>query len=621
MAKFAVGQPLDSDFFLCHHEFGRATALCGIPLHGAGDSDARACALCRAAKGARHACDFCAFLYCARCVDAGGGRPLCCACRALLSERRHFTPDSHAALAGLLAWRKSQNLDLEAGASAVAFFISNLRGSASGHGLALSVLAQFHGAICVYFDERTIVPIAIALSDHLKNCGCWQGVGIDLYCTLAARFPRALVDSALLTPEFARRELLPASAAVAPAARLMFIMASHRRWRPDTDEVLQVLQRRTPRAQCFLLGALAHYVGVPDALRLPATVNAEHAIARADLFAPVVLGFLREREAPLSAVYFASCLAYHWSLTEGALLLLRENVSPSQLQALIDRFRPTAADSPGSQIAILLFATLLHLWRRFARDPEYGQALYAVIPNIVVPICGADEAWPFSERSYLSVMETIALDCVQAICAVPGRAGIFENARFAALVTRRRNERAAAARRRVAEHERLYSREMERLEALAQEMERVRAAGAGNESGPSKRPGEAATVVRQAKEELAERERRLAELGHRQADAEARRAELEAQVARVSAAIAGKDAEIARLAADEEDGVRRVAELEGELALAQGEFTRKSETAAVRWRAAADRVLSRAGADADLNAIFAVDVSDSAAQGQIGQKD
>jgi hypothetical protein len=197
------------------------------------------------------------------------------------------------------------------------------------------------------------------------------------------RFPdRLLLSSRWIFDRLSQNDFVKVA-----ASRLLFLLVSQRGHRADVPETLAVLREGLPFV--FLI--------MSD-------------------FGELVLNFLGAKRATVATLYFASCLVYRWSLNEEGLAFLREKAARIEFQGLIQRFQPIRPGlcSPESQIAILLFASLLNIWRRLVDNDSYPEWICSVVPNIVLPICSA-HWFPYDEMSYLSVMESVALGFVQAV--------------------------------------------------------------------------------------------------------------------------------------------------------------------------------------------------------------
>jgi hypothetical protein len=511
---------------------------------------------------------------------------------------------------------------LEAGAGAVAFFFSLLRGLRQRHQLALAVLTQFRNAIVECLTDRTIRPITIPLIDHLKNCDCPIGLSLDLYCDLVAWFPEVFFgrdpDLVLHSREWIARQLRSTDGGVVvAAARLVYILSLHERFGPDVDEVITALRNSPPRAVSFLVGALARSVGIPNPLGILTITNCERELRKLNEIVPIVIGFLKPGVST-ATVYFASSLAFQWSVSEPGLRLLQASVVADSFQTLILSFlqgKPRI-DRPDLAISILLFGTLLNLWKRFSDDVNYLKSIYLVVPNLVFPIC-VDGRSPYSDESLLSALESVALDFVQAVSD-----GHFPEARFemtfrerhfAALVLQMRAEREAASRQRDAELERLYSAEMRTLEDISEkrgrarrQLERAEQDGAGIARRLGIQRAEQESLAQKLRSDLAEREGRVAELDGVLAEARGRVEELEERLRQQIAVVAGLDQQIQESTEANQPGTDRIAQLEEELRLVEASFRERSLAASTRWIEAADHVLARADEDAELGTLFAV---------------
>jgi hypothetical protein len=379
-----------------------------------------------------------------------------------------------------------------------------------------------------------------------------------------------------------------------------------------------VLSLSPPRAPSFLVGALAHQLGIPDPLRIFAIPVKERLVRKLTDFGRLIIGFLNRKNVCRATVYFASCLAFQWSLSEPGLLMLKGEVQPDAFKDLIEQFRPTkpGLSRPDSAVSIFLLATLLNLWKRFTGDVEYIQRIFLIIPNLILPLLGG-ETFPYDELSYLSALESVGLEFVQTISEVqlPGLCFdlTFRDPSFTRLIVRMRAEREAASRRRTGELERLYTAEMQALEDVSERMANMRReidsaerAGAGLAGQLGRQREQAMTVAQRMRTDVEARDRRLAELQSAKANADGRQEELEERLRAQIAFVKDRDAQLARLAEEDRASSARIAELETELACAEEEFVRQGIADAGRWCKAADRLLARPDEDVDVAAILSV---------------
>jgi hypothetical protein len=320
--------------------------------------------------------------------------------------------------------------------------------------------------------------------------------------------------------------------------------------------------------------------------------------------------------APTATVYFCSILSHHWSLTKPS--LLKPLVIPDCFQALIDLYRPR---KPGRTpcdcaISIFLFATLLNLWTHFTDDISYISTIFLVVPNLVFPICNSTP-FPYDEFSLLSVLESVALEFVQAVSdlhAPDSRIDqTFRDAHFAARLVRMREEREAASRRRTAELERLYSAEMRALEDVSEQVSRVRREMEGAErdsagiAGQIRRQSDQqSTLAQQMDAEIDARGRRIAELAAARAEVDGRRGDLEGRLGAQREAVAERERRIAELAEGERNDAERIAELEAQAENAERRLRGQGREAVRRWREAAELLLGRPDGDPDLSARLSV---------------
>jgi hypothetical protein len=317
-----------------------------------------------------------------------------------------------------------------------------------------------------------------------------------------------------------------------------------------------------------------------------------------------VIGRLGEKEATEEAIYFAAWIVFRWSLCEEGATLLRDRLGGIDVGGIIDKFRPVrpGVAVPGAQISVLLFAALLNVWKRFVDGERYVEWIFAIVPNVVLPICWS-ERFPYDEMSFLAAMESVALAFVQAVSEVPRIATTFRNPELATRIMIMRDEREED----VAKHrlavERLRTEGMRALEEMVQLRENGDAVARRNEDlageiGEQRK--EHVRWIERTREAIAVQGKRIEELETDVGRSEGRIADLEDRIENQVSVEARRRGEIPALRRGMEEKKERIAELEERLERAR----KRVDSSADRWGRAAARVLARPDADVALAAIL-----------------